>query len=102
MHRLVVEPPAVAEAAEARAWYAIRSVDAAKSFDADLAKAMARIIEAPHRWPRLGPDARRCRLQRFPFLIVYILRGNVVKVIAIAHTHRGPDFWEQQRFGGST
>jgi hypothetical protein len=29
----------------------------------------------------------------FPYYIAYIVRGNVLWILAIAHSHRRPDYW---------
>jgi hypothetical protein len=36
---------------------------------------------------------RRVNLRIFPYYIAYIVRGNVLWILAIAHSHRRPDYW---------
>jgi plasmid stabilization system protein ParE len=48
-------------------------------------------------YPKLGAmwrgRVRRFPLRRFPYSIVYDLRESEVRVLAIAHQRRRPDFW---------
>ena len=39
-------------------------------------------------------DVRRVLLERFPFKVVYVVRGRAVLVVAVAHTSRHPDYWK--------
>jgi hypothetical protein len=36
---------------------------------------------------------RRFLLPRFPFAVAYVIRGDDVLVLAIAHTRRRPGYW---------
>jgi plasmid stabilization system protein ParE len=58
-----------AAAEEARAawrWYREQSPDAADGFIQEYERAIARIGEAPGRWPAHVDDTRRLNLRRFP------------------------------------
>jgi plasmid stabilization system protein ParE len=39
-----------------------------------------------------GERFRRTILRRFPYLVVYAISGDVLRIVAIMHQHRGPDF----------
>lgn len=39
------------------------------------------------------PPARYVRTARFPYLIIYVVVGDTVRVVAIAHERRLPAFW---------
>jgi plasmid stabilization system protein ParE len=44
--------------------------------------------------PRLrGKSFRRVNLRRFPHYVAYVIRGDTIWVVAIAHGHRRPEFW---------
>ena len=89
-----LHPAAVAEARAAWQWYADRSTQAAAAFVDELDHAMAQIAEAPTRWPRYVGLTRRYLLHRFPFLVVYRERDGEIEVVAIAHGHRRPGYWQ--------
>ena len=48
-------------------------------------------------YPRLGPvwrgTARRFPLRRFPYTIIYQVKPEEVRVIALAHQSRRPGYW---------
>lgn len=48
--------------------------------------------------PRLGAVwrgvTRRLPLRRFPYSIMYELRGDEIRVLAVAHQRRRPGFWK--------
>lgn len=39
-------------------------------------------------------EYRRALLNSFPYLIVYQLRDNLVRIVAVAHASRTPGYWE--------
>lgn len=46
--------------------------------------------------PQLGVPWRKRRkfpLRRFPYSVIYYTRGEEVRVIALAHQHRKPNYW---------
>lgn len=87
-------PEAIADAEKARDWYAERSAMAARGFLLELSDAVAAVVEAPERWP-LGPSGTRRYplLGRYPFTLVYSLRGERVEIVAVAYHKRRPEFW---------
>ena len=40
---------------------------------------------------------RRVNLKIFPYYIAYAIREDTLWIIAIAHTHRKPDFWIERK-----
>lgn len=91
-----LHPEAVIEAREARAWYAQRSPTAATRFLFELDRAIDEIAQHPNRWPTHLHGTRRYRLRRFPFLMVYRVRDDVVEVIACQHARRRPGYWRDR------
>jgi plasmid stabilization system protein ParE len=44
--------------------------------------------------PRLRPKGyRRVNFHRFSHYLVYVIRGETIWVVALAHAHRRPEFW---------
>ena len=46
---------------------------------------MCRLIEA---------DLRQCRVMRFPYGLIYRLRGEEIQIVAVMHLHREPGYWK--------
>ncbi len=36
---------------------------------------------------------RRCRLNKFPYNVIYALHNDDLIIVAIAHQHRKPMYW---------
>ena len=89
-------PEAAEEVGIARQWYAERSPLTAKAFLAELDLGVERIREAPQRWPRHRTGARRYILPRFPFSVIYRMKGELIEVVAMAHHRRKPGYWRSR------
>lgn len=44
--------------------------------------------------------ARQVRVGRFPYLVVYVVTADDIRVIAVAHEKRLPSFWAERLGGG--
>ena len=87
-------PAALAEAEEARDWYAHRSPWAARGFLLALEEGVAAIMEAPERWAEHRYGCRRYVFpNQYPFTLVYRLNAGV-EIVAVAHQKRRPDYWK--------
>ena len=89
-------PAAAQEAEEAYDWYAARNPAAAHGFREELRRAVEAVAENPGTWPRYRNRARRYVFPRFPFNLVYVLRGDEVEVVAVAHGRRRPGYWRSR------
>jgi plasmid stabilization system protein ParE len=74
-------------------WYLERSHTAASEFGAEIDHALARIREAPERYPETRYHRRRFVLLKFPFDIIYRIVKEHVEIIAVAHHNRRPGYW---------
>jgi toxin ParE1/3/4 len=89
-------PLARDEAEGAYAWYAERNIAAADLFLDEIDTAVARVREAPERWPRIRRDVRRYLFRKFPFSLIYRVTSGTVEVIAVAHHRRRPEYWKKR------
>jgi plasmid stabilization system protein ParE len=89
--KLEVAPEAALEFEAAAAWYERERAGLGTEFVAEVDDALARILEAPDAFPvvHASVEARRLRLRRFPYSIIYRRRGEVIRVLAFAHTKPG-------------
>jgi plasmid stabilization system protein ParE len=86
-------PLAADDAKAAERWYRERNEIASTRFQRELDRAVDTISERPNTGsPYLG-DTRRVLLRRFPFFVVYRVRGDDVQIIAVAHARRRPGYW---------
>ncbi|MGD0921790.1 MAG: type II toxin-antitoxin system RelE/ParE family toxin [Terriglobia bacterium] len=68
-------------------------------FTEEVKRAIERILQHPEAWAPISKRTRRYRTNKFPYGIIYQIRGDVVLIVAIMHLHREPTAWKS-RFGG--
>ena len=95
-YKIELHPNALKEAESARAWYAERSVAASKAFVAELTHAVTKISDSPARWPKYHKETRRYFFPRFPFSLIYRIKGDRIEVIAVMHHRRKPGYWSKR------
>jgi len=88
--------PAEAELGEAVVFYNGESEGLGYEFAAEVNRTLARIVEHPLAWTMLSKRTRRCRTNRFPYGLLYQVRGDVILVVAVMHLHRDPICWENR------
>lgn len=99
--KLRILPEAELEAAEAAAWYDDRQIGLGDDFLSEVMAAIHRVADDPLLFARLESytgchHVRRCVLERFPFLIIFICRPNEAVVVAISHVRRRPLYWMER------
>jgi hypothetical protein len=70
-----------------------------EAFLIEVLSAVHRISLYPEAWHPLDEDVRRCRLNRFPFGLIYSVENDDILVLAVAHLHRRPDYWRDRLKG---
>ena len=65
-------------------------------FAKEVAATIARILRYPEAWTKLSKRTRRCRTKRFPYGVVYQIRGDKILVVAVAHLRRKPSYWRER------
>ena len=94
--RIEVHDAAELEFAEAVTWYDGQSSVAGDQFLEEFQRAIQRIAAFPNAWPKISKNTRRCRLNRFPYGVVYQTRKNSIVIVAVMHLHRRPDYWRDR------
>jgi len=88
--------PAEAELLDAVAFYNSESEGLGYEFAAEARRTIARIIEHPNAWAPISKHTRRCRLNRFPYGILYQLRPDTILIVAVMHLRREPESWKKR------
>jgi hypothetical protein len=88
--------PAQAELAEVVAYYNAQRDGLGEEFAEEVQRTIARISEYPEAWSLLSRRTRRCPTNRFPYGIIYQVRGNTLLIIAVMHLHRVPHTWRSR------
>lgn len=89
--------PARQELAEAIHYYNVQRAGLGDAFRNETWTTLQRILEFPLAWQALGGAIRRCQMQRFPYGVIYEPATAEIIVIAVAHLHREPGYWQGDR-----
>ncbi len=65
-------------------------------FAMEIKRTITRIICFPNAWTKLSSRTHRCRTKRFPYAIIYQVRGEIILIVAIMHLRRRPDLWKSR------
>jgi plasmid stabilization system protein ParE len=89
---------AEADLREAFDWYEHIRPGLAADLVLCVEEVLDRILERPEAFPAVISDARRALVRRFPYGVIYRVRGQRVEVMAVFHVRRDPTSW-QPRIG---
>jgi plasmid stabilization system protein ParE len=65
-------------------------------FRAEFEAGLERILKFPNAWQPLSKNIRRRRLVSFPYGVVYRLKPDEIRILAVMHLHRAPDYWRNR------
>lgn len=88
-------PEATAELEEAFEFYETRA-GLGNDFKSEARHALELVMEHPRAWQPLGGGLRQCKLNRFPYALVYGLDDDRVIVVAVAALRRKPGYWRRR------
>lgn len=94
--RVRLEPEAAEEFAEAAAYLADRSAQAAEGFLADVAATEELLLQFPNVGTPLRGGLRRLLLRTFPYQLIYRVVGDEIRIYAVAHLKRKPGYWRKR------
>ncbi|HEX6984686.1 MAG TPA: type II toxin-antitoxin system RelE/ParE family toxin [Planctomycetaceae bacterium] len=91
-HRL-----AATELRSAVAWYRERDAALADRFLTGVNAAVERIEHDPDSLPIERRHFRRCRVQRFPYRLIFERHDDgTILIVALAHNRRRPGYWRRR------
>ncbi len=91
--RLIVRPAAAADIEDAHRWYCEKRSGLGAESVAAVRDAGSRLSESPEAYPILHREARRTRLKRFPYSLVYRVYPECIVIVACLHGRRDPRKW---------
>ena len=54
------------------------------------------IATSPGRHPKYFKDVCRCVMTQFPYGIYYRVEGEKIRILAVAHSSRHPNYWKHR------
>jgi plasmid stabilization system protein ParE len=88
--RLALNPEAEEDILAAFRWYSSKRASLGRAFVEHVDAAFERILEAPRSFAVAYRDLRRFVLPRFPYVIYFRERHEIVVVVAVLHGRRDP------------
>ncbi len=96
--RLVVRPLAELDLLEAYEWYEAHQARLGSDFISAIDGLFVRIAGNPRLYPEVHRHVRRAVVRRFPYLVYFIVEGDVVSVLGCFHSKRRPEL-ARERLG---
>jgi hypothetical protein len=89
-------PVAEGEFLDAIAFYNRERRELGYEFEAEVNRTIQRILHSPDAWAPLSRRTRRCRTNRFPYGVVYQVRGDLLLIVGVMHLRRHQDSWRHR------
>lgn len=89
-------PEAEAELNEAVDYYDGCRDGLGLEFANEVFEAIENICRFPLAWTPLSKKTRRCVLKRFPYGVVYQVRGEQIIIVAVMQLNRKPNYWSRR------
>lgn len=86
-------PHAEKELEEAEKHYDNIREELGDRFRAETETAISRILDFPNAWQLLSQNTRRRTLKTFLYGIVYRVKTDEIRILAVMHLHREPNYW---------
>lgn len=88
--------PARAEVREIIAYYNQQREGLGLEFSSELKQALLRMKHYPLAWSPLSERVRRCRINRFPYSVIYEVQKDALSIVAIQHHSKEPLSWRKR------
>lgn len=94
--RLIYHPEAEAELVDAAEYYEQRLNGLGAQFLDVVEAALDVVLSDPLRHASCGQGIRRYLLRRFPYALYYRAGAEEIRILAVKHHSRHPDYWENR------
>ena len=78
-------------------YYDLQQVGLGTAFIAEVRRCTDAVRDDPEAGPVLRGDVRRRLCQRFPYAVLYTVRPDVVRILAVMNLKRRPMYWVGRR-----
>ncbi len=96
MRRLTYHAEVESELISSAVYYEEQCERLGERFLDDYDRAVSEIAANPTAWPLIKGEYRRHQLRHFPFGIIYRVLSDNIRMLAIMHLHRHPDYWKDR------
>lgn len=96
-YRLKLSGRAVRQVGEAYEWYEAQIQGLGSEFELAFELQLKRLEQVPVLYSEVLPGVRRTLLPRFPFGVFYVVKNDLVHILAVIHSARSPNRWPSER-----
>jgi len=89
----LILPPAELELDEAYQYYETQNVGLGKEFIKAFESTTRLLSTTPFAWRLISKRTRRININRFPYLVLYIIEDKTIIITCIAHQHKNPNYY---------
>lgn len=93
MRRITFHEDAEAEMTEASRHYESRATGLGHAFLDEVDHAATAVADKPEAFQLVAREIRHKLLARFPYSLFYVIEPNRIRVLAVAHHKRRPEYW---------
>lgn len=94
--RLEFHPEAELELIEAAVYYNARVPGLGERFESEIRHATDLLLDHPEIGLPADPDLRKFIMTRFPFTLYYSVTADILRIEAVAHHSRRPNYWKSR------
>ena len=95
---ILFRPSAARELAAAVGYYDEQYPERGQRFARSVESTLDLIAAVPLAFALLyAPDIRSAKVRRFPYRVVYVVVGDDIDVVAVAHAKRSPGYWRDRQ-----
>ena len=87
---------AAAEMDEAALYYGAIDDELGERFVTAAEVAVAELKADPKRPRKFDGEARKVRLKRFPYAVIYWTDKDTLHIVSVMHLHREPGYWKHR------
>ena len=96
MYPITFKPEVYDDIKTAYDWYESQRVGLGEDFLLTLEESYVKITRTPKLYQDIYKLVRRKLVRRFPYGIFFVIRENTIIVLAILHTKREPQKWQER------
>ena len=72
-------------------YYKKEGENLALRFKSDIKQSLKRIETFPNLYPKINERVQKCVVSKFPYTIYYILKDEIIYILAIANHYKNPE-----------
>lgn len=89
-------PDAKSDFRDAKRWYLEQNPRAAARFELEFERILEQVTESPMSFPTLDEKHRFAIVRHFPHSIVFRIKEHRIFVLAVAHSSRDSEYWQDR------